>query len=285
MKDLKGNEKGFAIGGIVCLGIGIFFLIFILIGIGIIPCMIISLSSDVIGIILMVKGISLRKKRLANEGNNDNQIEKKEEIKKEEKPIIKEKIEEKPIIKEEPKDLSVNSNNNITKNKKSKAPIIIICSILLFLLVGGGIVTTILLLNKNNGIINNNSNLKFDIKDNTYFEETSDNRIDGYLFKPSNEFVLYRFELKDDSYYVTNIEYGIWNYDSTDNYIHAICSTYEYYDSYFDVWNSNTYSEGASNATKDLKLVSNNMLYYNGNSNFKIKKVNNFTYPISKYHE
>ena len=41
-----------------------------------------------------------------------------------------------------------------------------------------------------------------------------------------------------------------------------------------------TYSEGAANAQKSLKVINDTTLYCNGKSEFVAKKVNNFTPPI-----
>ncbi|MBP5445634.1 MAG: hypothetical protein J6Y28_05620 [Acholeplasmatales bacterium] len=185
-----------------------------------------------------------------------------------------------------------------TETKGSKKLLAIILPIIILLCIAVIAVTIILVTkNKNNSDDNGGggssdkgggSKATFNISQNTYFEEYPyDGRVDGYLFKPNKEYIQYRFEQQSDddpTLYVTWVEYGTWTYDSTTQMVHAVCTTYETYDSYFDKWDTNTYPEGATNSIKDFKVISDKMLYWNGNSKFKVEKVTKFTWPLTKYH-
>ena len=125
--------------------------------------------------------------------------------------------------------------------------------------------------------------MSFNITSITRYEETSTDRIDGYQFEPNKDYIQYRFIRHGDAYYVEWIEYGTWTFNASTGFVDAVCTTYETWDDYTSSWKNNTYPEGASNAQKNFKVINDTTMYWNGNSQFVIKKVNNFTHQIVKY--
>ena len=308
MNKFEGKEKKLAIGGIICLFVGLIFLLLITMRIGIIPFLILGLGCDVAACILLVYANKLRNERIRGTSSQTKpkKTPKKEEIKAEPKKEEVVKIEKKEetinattepnnVSEEDPFEKALKPKNEekseVVAASNSNKKIVAIIVVILVCLIAIGVTLFVVISNKNK---NNNSDDKgggssskvsFDITSNTYYEEVvSDNRIDGYLFKPNGDFVQYRFERFDEGFYVSNVEYGTWTYDTTTNFVHAKCTTYEYYDSYYDNWKSNSYSADAPNSFKDLKVVSSKKLYWNGNSEFVLNKVDSFTHTTTKYH-
>ena len=182
---------------------------------------------------------------------------------------------------------------NQNQKKPNKAVFAVIIPIIAVVLVAAiAIPVTIHFVNTNNnteindGGGNNNNNggkVSFNITSTTCYEETSADRVDGYQFEPNKDYIQYRFIRHGDAYYVEWIEHGTWTFDASTGFVNAVCTTYETWDDYTNSWNNHTYSEGASNAQKNFKVVNDTTLYWNGNSQFAIKKVSSFTHPIVKY--
>lgn len=299
------KEKGLFIGAIICIVIFIPCLIFIMEGIGIIPFLIIAILAIVGGMTLAFYAKKIIDARLKEEGGVEEQPKAQEPVKvKEPEPVKEETIpepapapevvepepvkEQKPVFEEEPAPVQP-----VEKKKPNKAVFAVIIPIIAVALVAAiAIPVTIHFVNANNnteindGGGNNNNNggkVSFNITSTTRYEETSTDRVDGYQFEPNKDYIQYRFIRHGDAYYVEWIEHGTWTFNASTGFVNAICTTYETWDDYTSSWNNNTYSEGASNAQKSFKVVNDTTLYWNGNSQFAIKKVSNFTHPVVKY--
>ena len=195
---------------------------------------------------------------------------------KEPEPVIEE-----PVFEEEPAPVQP-----VEKKKPNKAVFAVIIPIVAVALVAAiAIPVTIHFVNNNNNAETDNGGGKvsFNITSTTCYEETDTDRIDGYQFEPNKNYIQYRFIRHGDAYYVEWIEYGTWTFNDSTGFVNAACTTYETWDDYSSSWNNNTYSEGASNAQKAFKVINDTTLYWNGNSQFVIKKVSSFTHPIVKY--
>ena len=298
------KEKGLFVGAIICVVIFIPCLIFIMEGIGIIPFLIIAILAIVGGMTLAFYAKKIIDARLKEEGDVEEQPKVEEPVKaKEPEPVKEEAIPEpapvpevvepepvieEPVFNEEPAPVQP-----VEKKKPNKAVFAVIIPIIAVALVAAiAIPVTIHFVNANNNIeINdgggNNSNnggkVSFNITSTTRYEETSADRVDGYQFEPNKDYIQYRFIRHGDAYYVEWIEHGTWTFNASTGFVNAICTTYETWDDYTSSWNNNTYSEGASNAQKSFKIINDSTMYWNGNSQFVIKKVNSFTHPIVKY--
>lgn len=309
------KEKGLFVGTIVCLVVFILSLVFIIEGIGIIPFLIIALLAigGAMGFALYARKII--DARLKEEEANEEQPKVEEPVKKEEpkpepvkeevipepaptpevvepEPIKEPELEpviEEPVFEEEPAPVQP-----VEKKKPNKAVFAVVIPIVAVALVAAiAIPVTIHFVNANNnteinddGNNNNNggnnnggSKISFNITSTTRYEETSDGRVDGYQFEPNKDYIQYRFILSDAGWYVEWIDYGKWSFDASTGYVSAVCTTYETFN-VNSQWATKTYSEGASNAQKSLKVINDTTLYWNGNSNFVAKKVSNFTHPI-----
>lgn len=298
------KEKGLFVGAIICIVIFIPCLIFIMEGIGIIPFLIIAILAICGGMALAFYAKKIIDARLKEEGGVEEQPKVEEPVKAKELEPVKEEVIpepapalevvepeqtiEEPVFEEEPAPVQP-----VEKKKPNKAVFAVIIPIVAVALVAAiAIPVTIYFVNANNnteindGGGNNNNNggkVSFNITSTTCYEETSDDRVDGYQFEPNKDYIQYRFIRHGDAYYVEWIEHGTWTFDASTGFVNAVCTTYETWDDYTNSWNNNTYSEGASNAQKSFKVVNDTTLYWNGNSQFVIKKVNSFTHPIVKY--
>lgn len=293
------KEKGLFVGAIICIVIFIPCLIFIMEGIGIIPFLIIAILAIVGGMTLAFYAKKIIDARLKEEGDVEEQLKVEERVKVKEPEPVKEEtipepapapkvVEPEPVFEEEPAPVQP-----VEKKKPNKAVFAVIIPIIAVALVAAiAIPVTIHFVNANNnteindGSGNNNNNggkVSFNITSPTCYEETSTDRVDGYQFEPNKDYIQYRFIRHGDAYYVEWIEHGTWTFNASTGFVNAICTTYETWDDYTSSWNNNTYSEGASNAQKSFKVVNDTTLYWNGNSQFAIKKVSNFTHPIVKY--
>lgn len=298
------KEKGLFVGAIICIVIFIPCLIFIMEGIGIIPFLIIAILAIVGGMALAFYAKKIIDARLKEEGDVEEQPKVEEPIKaKEPEPVKEEAIPEpapapevvepeqtieEPVFEEEPAPVQP-----VEKKKPNKAIFAIIIPIIAVILVAAiAIPVTIHFVNANNnteindGSGNNNNNggkVSFNITSTTRYEETSTDRVDGYQFEPNKDYIQYRFIRHGDTYYVEWIEHGTWTFDASTGFVNAVCTTYETWDDYTSSWDNNTYSEGASNAQKSFKVINDTTMYWNGNSQFAIKKVSSFTHPIVKY--
>ena len=314
------KEKGLFVGTIVCLVVFILSLVFIIEGIGIIPFLIIALLAigGVMGFALYARKII--DARLKEEEAKEKQPKIEEPAKKEEtkpEPVKEEVIPEpapvpevvepepikepepepvieEPVFEEEPAPVQP-----VEKKKPNKAVFAVIIPIVAVVLVAAiAIPVAIHFANNNNNQVNddeggggnnNNNNggnkVSFNITSTVRYEEVvHEQRIDGYQFEPNKNFILYRFELSDAGWYVDWIDYGKWSFDASTGFISAVCDRYDTWDIY-DKWATHTYSEGASNAQSSYKVVNNTTLYSNGNSQFVLKKVDNFTHPINIFQE
>lgn len=302
------KEKGLFVGAIICIVIFIPCLIFIMEGIGIIPFLIIAILAICGGMTLAFYAKKIIDVRLKEEGGVEEQPKVEEPVKaKEPNPVKQEVIPEpapapevvepeqtieEPVFEEEPAPVQP-----VEKKKPNKAVFAVIIPIVAVILVAAiAIPVTIHFVNANNnaetdnGGGNNNNNggnnggkASFNITSTTRYEETSTDRIDGYQFEPNKDYIQYRFIRHGDAYYVEWIEYGTWTFNALTGFVDAVCTTYETWDDYSSSWKNNTYSEGASNAQKNFKVINDTTMYWNGNSQFFIKKVNNFTHQIVKY--
>lgn len=302
------KEKGLFVGAIICIVIFIPCLIFIMEGIGIIPFLIIAILAICGGMTLAFYAKKIIDVRLKEEGGVEEQPKVEEPVKaKEPNPVKQEVIPEpapapevvepeqtieEPVFEEEPAPVQP-----VEKKKPNKAVFAVIIPIIAVALVAAiAIPVTIHFVNANNnaetdnGGGNNNNNggnnggkASFNITSTTRYEETSTDRIDGYQFEPNKDYIQYRFIRHGDAYYVEWIEYGTWTFNALTGFVDAVCTTYETWDDYSSSWKNNTYSEGASNAQKNFKVINDTTMYWNGNSQFVIKKVNNFTHQIVKY--
>ena len=292
------KEKGLFVGAIICIVIFIPCLIFIMEGIGIIPFLIIAILAIVGGMALAFYAKKIIDARLKEEESKE-QPKVEEPVKtKEPEPVKKEVIPEpapvteaaepEPAFGEEPALVQP-----VEKKKANKAVFAVIIPIIAVALVTAiAIPVTIHFVNTNNnteindGSGNNNNNggkVSFNITSTTHYEETSTDRVDGYQFEPNKDYIQYRFIRHGDAYYVEWIEHGTWTFDASTGFVNAVCTTYETWDDYTNSWNNHTYSEGASNAQKSFKVANDTTLYWNGNSQFVIKKVSSFTHSIVKY--
>ena len=269
------KEKGLFVGAIICIVIFIPCLIFIMEGIGIIPFLIIALLAIGGGMALAFYARKIIDARLKEE-------EESEEQPKVEEPVKAKEPEPEPVFEEEPAPVQP-----VEKKKPNKAVFAVVIPIVAVALVAAiAIPVTIHFVNNNNNAETDNGGGKkasFNITSTTRYEETSTDRIDGYQFEPNKNYVQYRFIRHGDAYYVEWIEYGTWTFNDSTDMVNAVCTTYETWDDYSSSWNNNTYSEGTSNAQKAFKVINDTTLYWNGNSQFVIKKVSNFTHPIVKY--
>ena len=296
------KEKGLFVGAIICIVIFIPCLIFIMEGIGIIPFLIIAILAICGGMALAFYAKKIIDARLKEEGDVEEQPEVEEPVKTKEPEPVKEEVIpepapvtevveaeptiEEPVFEEEPAPVQP-----VEKKKPNKAVFAVIIPIVAVALVAAiAIPVTIHFVNANNnteindgGGNNNGGKVSFNITSTTRYEETSTDRVDGYQFEPNKDYIQYRFIRHGDAYYVEWIEHGTWTFDASTGFVNAVCTTYETWDDYTSSWNNHTYSEGASNAQKSFKVVNDTTLYWNGNSQFAIKKVNNFTHPIVKY--
>ena len=316
------KEKGLFVGAIICVVIFIPCLIFIVEGIGIIPFLIIALLAIGGCMGLAVYARKIIDARLKEEGEVEEQPKAEEPVKaKEPEPVKKEVIPEpapapeavepepikepepepvieEPIFEEEPAPVQP-----VEKKKSNKVVFTVVIPIVAVALVAAiAIPVTIHFVNANNNnnneirddgegdgggkntSNNNGGKVSFNITSTTRYEETSDGRVDGYQFEPNKDFIEYRFILSDAGWYVEWIDYGKWSFDASTDYVSAVCTTYETFN-VNSQWTTKTYSEGAANAQKSLKVINDATLYWNGNSNFVAKKVSNFTHPIVIFQE
>lgn len=305
------KEKGLFVGMIICIVIFIPCLIFITEGIGIIPFLIIALLAIGGGLALALYARKIIDARLNEEEAAEGGTKKEEPapaIKKEPEPVKKESIPEpapverviepepvkEPVFEEEPTPVPPAPAKK--SNKLIFAIVIPIVSIALVAAVA--IPVAIHFANNNNEIRddgegdgggkntskNNGGKVSFNITATTRYEETSDGRVDGYQFEPNKDYIEYRFILSDAGWYVEWIDYGKWSFDASTGYVSAVCTKYDTYN-VNGQWTNKTYSEGAANAQKSLKVINDTTLYYNGNSNFVAKKVSDFTHPIVIFQE
>ena len=312
------KEKGLMVGAIICIVIFIPCLIFIMEGIGIIPFLIIALLAIGGAMAFALYARKIIDARLKEEGGVEEQPKVEEPVKAKEPNPVKEEVIpepapapapeviepepikepepepviEEPVFEEEPAPVQP-----VEKKKPNKAVFAVIIPIVAVALVAAiAIPVTIHFVNANNnaetdnGGGNNNNNggnnggkVSFNITSTTRYEETSTDRVDGYQFEPNKDYIQYRFIRHGDAYYVEWIEYGTWTFNASTGFVDAVCTTYETWDDYSSSWKNNTYSEGASNAQKNFKVINDTTLYWNGNSQFVIKKVSSFTHPIVKY--
>lgn len=298
------KEKGLFVGAIICIVIFIPCLIFIMEGIGIIPFLIIAILAIVGGVTLAFYAKKIIDARLKEEGDVEEQPKAQEPVKVKEPEPVKEEtipepapapevVEPEPTIEEPVFEEKPTSVQPVEKKKPNKAVFAVIIPIIAVALVAAiAIPVTIHFVNANNNTEinddggNNNNNggkVSFNITSTTRYEETSTDRVDGYQFEPNKDYIQYRFIRHGDAYYVEWIEHGTWTFNASTGFVNAICTTYETWDDYTNSWNNHTYSEGASNAQKSFKVVNDTTLYWNGNSQFAIKKVSSFTHPIVKY--
>ena len=297
------KEKGLFVGAIICVVIFIPCLIFIMEGIGIIPFLIIALLAIGGGMALALYARKIIDARLKEEEESEEQPKAEEPAKaKEPEPVKQEAIPEpapaievvepepikepepvieEPVFEEEPAPVQP-----VEKKKPNKAVFAVIIPIVAVALVAAiAIPVTIHFVNANNNAETDNGGGKvsFNITSTICYEETSTDRVDGYQFEPNKNYIQYRFIRHGDAYYVEWIEYGTWTFNDSTGFVNAVCTTYETWDDYSSSWNNNTYSEGASNAQKAFKVINDTTMYWNGNSQFVIKKVSSFTHPIVKY--
>ncbi len=296
------KEKGLFVGAIICIVIFIPCLIFIMEGIGIIPFLIIALLAIGGGMGLAFYARKIIDARLKEEEESEEQpkAEEPEQVKDEvipEPAPAPEVVEPEPIKEQEPEPVFEEEPAPVLqaeKKKPNKAVFAVIIPIVAVALVAAiAIPVTIHFVNANNnteindGGGNNNNNggskVSFNITSTTCYEETDTDRIDGYQFEPNKDYVQYRFIRHGDVFYVEWIEHGTWTFNASTGFVNAVCTTYETWDDYVSSWNNHTYSEGAPNAQKAFKVINNTTMYGNGNSQFVIKKVSNFTHPIVKY--
>ena len=297
------KEKGLFVGAIICVVIFIPCLIFIMEGIGIIPFLIIAILAIVGGMTLAFYAKKIIDARLKEEGDVEEQPKVEEPVKTKEPEPVKEEVipeaapvpevvepepvTEEPVFEEEPAPVQP-----VEKKKPNKAVFAVVIPIIAVALAAAiAIPVTIYFVNANNnteindgsGNNNNGGKVSFNITSTTRYEETSADRVDGYQFEPNKDYIQYRFIRHGDAYYVEWIEHGTWTFNASTGFVNAICTTYETWDDYTSSWNNNTYSEGASNAQKSFKIINDTTMYWNGNSQFAIKKVSNFTHPVVKY--
>lgn len=298
------KEKGLFVGAIICVVIFIPCLIFIMEGIGIIPFLIIAILAIVGGMTLAFYAKKIIDARLKEEGDVEEQPKAEEPVKAKEPEPVKEEVipevapvpevvEPEPVIEEPVFEEEPASVQPVENKKPNKAVFAVIIPIIAVALVAAiAIPVTIHFVNANNnteindGSGNNSNNggkVSFNITSTTCYEETSADRVDGYQFEPNKDYIQYRFIRHGDAYYVEWIEHGTWTFNASTGFANAICTTYETWDDYTSSWNNNTYSEGASNAQKSFKVINDTTMYWNGNSQFVIKKVSSFTHPIVKY--
>ena len=307
------KEKGLFVGAIICIVIFIPCLIFIMEGIGIIPFLIIALLAIGGAMAFALYARKIIDARLKEEGEVEEQPKAEEPVKAKEPEPVKEEVIpepapvpevvepepinelepepviEEPVFEEEPAPVQP-----VEKKKPNKAVFAVIIPIVAVALVAAiAIPVTIHFVNannnteindggdnnNNNGGNNNGGNVSFNITSTTRYEETSDGRVDGYQFEPNKDYIEYRFILSDAGWYVEWIDYGKWSFDGSTGYVSAVCTTYETFN-VNSQWTTKTYSEGAANAQKSLKVINDTTLYWNGNSSFVAKKVSNFTHPI-----
>jgi flagellar basal body-associated protein FliL len=305
------KEKGLFVGAIICIVIFIPCLIFIMEGIGIIPFLIIALLAIGGGMTLALYAKKIIDARLKEEGGLEEQPKVEEPDKAKEPEPVKaevipepapapevvepEPVVEEPVFEEEPTPVQP-----VEKKKPNKAVFAVIIPIVAVALVAAvAIPVAIHFANNNNEIRddgegdgggkntskNNGGKVSFNITATTRYEETrEDGRTDCFQFEPNKDYIQYRFILSDAGWYVEWIDYGKWSFDATTGYVSAVCTNYDTYNVNGQMTNK-TYSEGAANAQKSFKVINDTTLYWNGNSNFVIKKVSNFTHPIVIFQE
>ncbi len=297
------KEKGLFVGAIICIVIFIPCLIFIMEGIGIIPFLIIALLAIGGGMTLALYAKKIIDARLKKEGGLEEQPKTQEPAKAKEPEPVKEEVipepapapevvepEPEPVIEEPVFEEEPAPAQPVEKKKPNKAVFAVVIPIVAVALVAAiAIPVTIHFVNANNnaeindGGGNGGKKVSFNITSTTRYEETSDDRVDGYQFEPNKDYIQYRFIKHGDAFYVEWIEYGTWTFNASTGFVNAVCTTYETWDDYTSSWQNNTYSAGASNAQKEFKVANDTTLYWNGNNQFVIKKVNSFTHPIVKY--
>ena len=318
------REKGMFVGALACIAVFTIAFIFIVLGVSIIPSLIVAILAIVGAMVLAVYARKIIDARLKEEETNEGQPKAEEPVKKEvptPEPVKEEVIPEpapapevvepepikepepepvieEPVFEEEPAPVQP-----IEKKKPNKAVFAVIIPIVAVALVAAiAIPVTIHFVNANNNnnneirddgegdgggkntSKNNDGKASFNITATTRYEETSDGRVDGYQFEPNKDYIQYRFILSDAGWYVEWIDYGKWSFDASTGYVSAVCTTYETFN-VNSQWTTKTYSEGAANAQKSLKVINDTTLYWNGNSNFVAKKVSNFTHPIVIFQE
>ena len=311
------KEKGLMVGAIICVVVFIPCLIFIMEGIGIIPFLIIAILAIGGAMAFALYARKIIDARLKQEGGVEEQPKVEEPVKAKEPEPVKEEVipesapvpevvepepikepEPEPVIEEPVFEEELAPVQPVEKKKPNKAVFAVIIPIVAVALVAAiAVPVTIHFVNVNNNTEinddggNNNNNggnnggkVSFNITSTTRYEETSDGRVDGYQFEPNKDYIEYRFILSDAGWYVEWIDYGKWSFDASTGYVSAVCTKYDTYN-VNDQWTNNTYSEGASNAQKSLKVINDTTLYWNGNSNFVAKKVNSFTHPIVIFQE
>lgn len=307
------REKGMFVGALACIAVFTISFIFIVLGVSIIPSLIVAILAIVGAMVLAVYSRKIINARLAAEEGEQPKVEEapkakepepqpepvsepapvEEVVKPEPEPVIEEPVQEEPAFEEEPE--PVQPVENKKPNKMVFAIVIPIVAVALVAAVA--IPVAIHFANNNNGEVrddeggnnnnsknNGNNKVSFNITSTTRYEETSDGRVDGYQFEPNKDYIQYRFILSDAGWYVEWIDYGKWSFDASTGLVSAVCTTYETFN-VNSQWTTKTYSEGAANAQKSLKVINDTTLYWNGNSNFVAKKVSNFTHPIVIFQE
>lgn len=312
------KEKGLFVGAIICVVIFIPCLIFIVEGIGIIPFLIIALLAIGGAMTLALYARKIIDARLNEEEAAEGGIKQeepapakepepvKEEVISEPAPAPEKETEPEPIPEPEPVKEPVFGEEpapvpQAPAKKSNKLIFAIVIPVVAVALVAAVAIPVAIHFanNNNNNEIrddgegdgggkntskNNDGKVSFNITATTRYEETSDGRVDGYQFEPNKDYIEYRFILSDAGWYVEWIDYGKWSFDATTGYVSAVCTNYDTYNVNGQMTNK-TYSEGAANAQKSFKVINDTTLYWNGNSNFVAKKVNNFTHPIVIFQE
>ena len=306
------REKGMFVGALACIAVFTIAFIFIVLGVSIIPSLIVAILAIVGAMVLAVYSRKIINARLAAEEGEQPKVEEAPKAKElepqpepqpepvsetapveeevEPAPVVEEPVQEEPVFEEEPAPVPP-----APAKKSNKLIFAIVIPIVAVALVAAvAIPIAIHFANNNNAIRddgegdgaskNNDGKVSFNITATTRYEETSDGRVDGYQFEPNKDYIQYRFILSDAGWYVEWIDYGKWSFDASTGYVSAVCTTYETFN-VNSQWTTKTYSEGAANAQKSLKVINDTTLYYNGNSNFVAKKVSNFTHPIVTFQE
>ena len=310
------KEKGLFAGTLVCVGLFTICLIFVTIGTGIIPFLILALLSLGIGMALALYARKLIGVRLKEEEAAEGGIKQEEPAQaKEPEPVKEEPIPEPaPAPAKEPEPELIPEPEPVVESKEpvfeeEPAPVppapakksnklifaIVIPVAALVLVAAVAIPVAIHFANNNNEIRddgegdgggkstskNNGGKVSFNVTSTVLYEESdTDDRVDGYQFDPHDNYVQYRFIRYGTKWYVDWYEYGTWKFDESTGFIDAVCTYYKTYDSYSNKWNENYYSSGASNAQKRFKVINNTTLHWNGNSQFVCKKVTSFTHEI-----
>ncbi len=303
------REKGMFVGALACIAVFTIAFIFIVLGVSIIPSLIVAILAIVGAMVLAVYARKIISARLAAEEGEQPKVEEapkakepepqsqpvsepapvEEVVEPEPEPVVEEPLQEEPVFEEEPAPVQP-----VEKKKPNKAVFAVIIPIVAVALVTAvAIPVAIHFANNNNEIRddgegdgggkntskNNGGKVSFNITATTRYEETSDGQVDGYQFEPNKDYIEYRFILSDAGWYVEWIDYGKWSFDASTGYVSAVCTKYDTYN-VNGQWTNKTYSEGAANAQKSLKVINDTTLYYNGKSEFVAKKVSNFTHPI-----